>query len=125
MDFYATTAQVIPVLLLALVFESGYFNRIKDEDRSNNAVFTKPVVRWWSLFMIAAALAGEAAMMLVLADIVDGGVVPKAFALTGVTALLGSMAVRLTVDIWDATKVPKKRKPVPDAAEPAPGTETI
>jgi hypothetical protein len=104
MDFYGTTAQVIPVLLLALVWESGYLERVKGEDRSRYPVFRKPVVRWWGLFMTAAALAGEATMLLVLAGILDQGDVSKAFGLVAVAAVLGSMAVRLSVDIWRATR---------------------
>lgn len=103
MDFYGTTAQVIPVLLLALVWESGYLDRLKTEDRSNYPVFKKPVVRWWGLFMIAAALVGEATMVLVLAGVFGGGDVAKAFGIAGVAALIGSMAVRLCVDVWKAT----------------------
>jgi hypothetical protein len=79
-DFYTTTAQVIPVLLLALVWESGYLERVKKEDRSRYPVFKKSVVRWWGVFMITAALVGEATMLLVLAGVLDDGAVAKAWA---------------------------------------------
>jgi hypothetical protein len=105
-DFYGTMAQVIPVLLLALTWESGYLERLRKEDRSDYPVFKKPVVRWWGLLAIVAALVGESVMVLVLADVVGDGDVAKAFGLAGVAGLLGSMAVRLTSDIWTATKPP-------------------
>lgn len=107
MDFYGTAAQVIPVLLLALTWESDYLRRLEGEDRSNYPVFKKPVVRWWGLFMIAAALVGEGTMVLVLADVVEGGDIAKGLGLLGVAALVGSMGVRLSCDIWRATKLPK------------------
>jgi hypothetical protein len=102
-DFYATTAQVIPVLLLALVWESGYLERLKKEDRTNGYFWTKPRVRAWGLIMSGAALVGETAMLLVLADAVGDGILAKGLGLAGVAALLGSLGVRLIVDIVAGT----------------------
>jgi len=103
MDFYATTAQVIPVLLLALIWESKYLDSLKDPTRT--AWFWKKTqVRIWALFMSVAAVAGEVAALLVLADIVDPGDVPRWIAIVGLASLLGSLLVRLTTDILDATK---------------------
>jgi hypothetical protein len=106
-DFYGTAAQVIPVLLLALTWETDYLRRLRDEDRKDYLVFKKPVVRWWGLFMIVTALVGEGAMVLVLADVVEAGDIPKGLGLLGMASLVGSMAVRLSSDLWKATKPPK------------------
>jgi hypothetical protein len=103
MDYYATTAQVIPVLLLALVWESGYLPRLKTENRANAPVWTKRNVRLWGLFMSAAAVFGEIAMFAVLADIAHPADFWKGAGLVGVAALLGSLCVRLCVDILNAT----------------------
>src|SRR4051794_32009965 len=106
MEFYATTAQVIPVLLLALTWESNYLNRVKKEDRRNKRVFTKGVVRWWSIFAVTVALLGEAMMVLVLANVVSSGDGAKSLGVSGVGVLIGSMIVRVFSEIWDATKAP-------------------
>jgi hypothetical protein len=102
-DFYATSAQVIPVLLRALVWESGYLTRLRAENRSSGFFWTKPRVRAWGLFMSVTAIGGEASALLVLADIAAPGLVTKGFSLLGMAALLGSLAVRLVSDILSAT----------------------
>jgi hypothetical protein len=103
MDFYATTAQVIPVLLLALIWESKYLESLKDASRAVR-FWTKPRVRIWALFVSAAAVAGQVAALLVLADLTDPGEIPRWVAIVGLASLLGSLLVRLTTDILDATK---------------------
>jgi hypothetical protein len=101
MDFYGTTAQVIPVLLLALVWESNYLSDVKG--RTTARFWTKPRVRAWALFMTAAALVGEAVAVLVLADVLGASDVTKVLGLLGVAVLLGSLAVRVAVDVLAAT----------------------
>ena len=103
MDFYGTTAQVIPVLLLALIWESGYLERLKKQDRSKYRFWRKPRVRVWGIFMALAALGAEAVMMLVLADVVERGTIPRWIGLVGLGVLIGSLVVRLITDVLDAT----------------------
>lgn len=64
--------------------------------------------------MSAAAVCGEAATLLVLAEVVDDGAFPKTIVLVGIAALLGSMCTRLAADIVQATKEP----PAPDEQTP-------
>jgi hypothetical protein len=104
MDFYGTTAQVIPVLLLALIWESGYLDRLKKQDRSNYKFWKKSRVRKWGIFMAVSALSAEAAMMLVLADVIDEGTIPRWIGLVGLGVLIGSLVVRLITDVLDATR---------------------
>jgi hypothetical protein len=106
MDFYDTTAQVIPVLLLALIWESGYLNRLETEDRKNFRFWTKPRVRVWALFMSFAAIAGEVTVVLVLAEVVSPGDIPIALGLLGIAVLVGSLGTRLVADILKATAQP-------------------
>jgi hypothetical protein len=128
-DFYGTTAQVIPVLLLALMWDSGYMERLARDERGTVRFWTKPKVRIWGLIMATTAMAGEAAVLLVLADIVPAGDIPKWVALVGLAALVGSMVVRLFADVIVATGAPPALRvcvcdrkcpitPEPDAAPP-------
>jgi hypothetical protein len=103
MDFYGTTAQVIPVLLLALIWESGYLDRLKKQDRSKYKIWKKPRVRVWGIFLAVSALGAETAMMLVLADVVDKGTIPRWIGLVGLGVLIGSLVVRLITDVLEAT----------------------
>jgi hypothetical protein len=123
MEFYGTTAQVIPVLLLALTWETNYFDRLRTEDRSKKPVFTDCRVRWWSLFAVATALAGEATMVLVLADFLGSGAATKVLGVAGVAVLIASMTVRLFSEIWDATNTKKKKNRAAEEAPTGPAKE--
>jgi hypothetical protein len=103
MDFYVTTSQVIPILLLALIWDSGYLQRLRDPTRDVR-FWKKRRVRVWVIFMSAAAIIGEGAMFLVLADVVSPGDAAKALGLVALAVLLGSLAVRVISDIVDATR---------------------
>lgn len=109
-DFYATMAQVLPLLLLALMWDSGYLHRLRHQRRPPRRLdprgvrfWTKPRVRAYSLFVTGALVGGTGATVLVLAGLVPDSV-PLRAAL-GVAALfaLGTLAVRISVDVIAAT----------------------
>ena len=102
MDFYDTTAQVIPILLLAIVWEGGYLERLNT--RPDPRFWTKTKVRWWVTSMSLAAVVGEATMMLVLAGSFSAGVGPKVIGGIALAGLLATILVRLIADIRGATK---------------------
>jgi hypothetical protein len=116
-DFYVTCAQVIPLLLLALVFDSEYLTRLKDRNeekvglraktttKDQVRVWTKARIRNWSFFVCSAAIVGEVVMLLVLADVLLCPSAPaKAAGLVGVGGLVISLAVRVHGNIVHATK---------------------
>jgi hypothetical protein len=105
-DFYGITAQVIPVLLLALMFDSKYLERVHKRERPGEIKFWQESrVRAWGLFMVSAALVGESVVVLVLVDWFPEGLVAKVLGVLGLAALIGSMFVRLFTVIIDATRV--------------------
>jgi hypothetical protein len=123
-DFYTTMAQVLPVVLLALVWDSKYLERLRAEKRISRWAephgdvwfWTKPRVRTYSIVVFGALTAGIAITMAILA-----GVLPPWTALRiGLLVVLGvglaTLAVRILVDVVLATS--SEPKPAePDAGE--------
>jgi hypothetical protein len=113
-DFYAIAAQVLPVVMLALVWESRFFDRLRSERRLSRRVdptgvlfWTKPRVRLYSLFIVQSILAGISLAMLVLAGwLADTGPV-RAIVTLSVLLALGTLGFRMTVDIVAATRDPE------------------
>jgi hypothetical protein len=73
-DYYATVAQVLPVLLLALMSDSGYLERLPPRPRRlrrNEPVggvrfWTKPRVRAYALFLMSTVVVDTALCVLML-----------------------------------------------------------
>jgi hypothetical protein len=112
-DFYSTAAQVLPVLLLALVWESKYLDalpgqqrRLRRDDPERGVWFcTKSRVRVYALAVATLTLAGILICLLVLAGLLPdwtalGAVTVASLALTSV-----SLLYRIWSDIVDATRV--------------------
>jgi hypothetical protein len=104
MEFYSTTAQVIPVLLLALGWDSGYLTKLERDEPRSARFWTKSRIRAWGTVMALVSLTGEAAMVLVLAGVRPADVVWKALGLAAVAALSVTVTVRLITDIRTATE---------------------
>jgi hypothetical protein len=111
-DFYATLAQVLPVLLLALVWDSDYLRRLRKQSRvlrSEDPVagvlfWTKPRVRVYSLVVTGLLVAGIGVSLLVLADVLGDGAWLR-FGLVGVLLLsLVTLFVRISADVVTATR---------------------
>lgn len=111
LDFYATTAQVLPVLMLALIWESRFLDRLRGERRALRRddpvagvlFWTRPRVRAYSIFVATVVLTGTGVAVLVLA-----GALPDAPVLRGALAgclllALATLLTRIVVDVWDAT----------------------
>lgn len=111
-DFYATVAQVLPVLLLAFVFESRHLQRIRSErrrlrreDPANGVRFwTKGRVRVYTLTVATVALGDTGLCALVLAGSVPDSVPLRAVVVVGLTLALATLLFRISVDILDATR---------------------
>src|SRR4051812_15587025 len=104
MTFYSTIAQVIPVLLLALVWQSGYLDALKARVPSEVRFWTPERVRMWILVIAGVSVVGEATAILVLAGVVSESDVGKSLGVLAVAVLLGSLSVRVVVDVVAATK---------------------
>jgi hypothetical protein len=109
-DFYATIAQVMPVLLLALMWESGYLQRLPTQARRLRKVdpngvrwWTKPRVRVYVLTVATAMVTTTGVAVAVLAGLLPDSR-PLRAALTGALVLaLATLLTRVSVDIIAAT----------------------
>jgi hypothetical protein len=121
-NFYATMAQVMPVVLLALVWDSRYLDRLRAEPRTPRRqdpvhgvrFWTRSRVRVFSITVFGLLTAGIAAAMLVLGGVLHPWLALRLL-LLGILGLgLGTLAVRIIVDVIAATA------PSAPATAPAP-----
>ncbi|HEY6424737.1 MAG TPA: hypothetical protein VIY28_16130 [Pseudonocardiaceae bacterium] len=111
-DFYATMAQVLPVLLLALVWDSNYLQRLRKQPRAlrrddpvGGVLFwTKPRVRVYSFVITGLLVARIGVSLLVLADVL-GDAAWLRLGLVGALLLsLVTLLVRISADVVAATR---------------------
>jgi hypothetical protein len=111
-DFYSTMAQVFPVLMLALIWESGFLERLKYETRRNKAGNLANGVRFWTkrrvrVWIIVVAVVSAAELLLTIAVLVDAlsdTVLVRVLVLAGLAMVLGSLLTRAIVDVLAATR---------------------
>jgi len=106
---YTTVAQVIPVLLLALMWDSAYLDRLRGESRPPRQAgaagyfWTKPRVR---LFILAVAVLLMAALLidvLVLAGVLGDSAALRGIVVGGLVLAMGTLLFRIWVDVVRAT----------------------
>ncbi|MFI6133072.1 hypothetical protein [Micromonospora sp. NPDC051141] len=135
-DLYATAAQVLPVLLLALIWDSRFLDRLREQNRHlrradpDGVLFwTRSRVRVYSLFIVATIVLGTALSLLVLAEVLPHGPELRAAVTICVLLALATLLTRVMVDVVAATgaepaggdSVPPLTGPPPSTAPPAPG----
>ena len=102
-DYYTTTAQILPLLLLALIWDSSFLDRLRGQPRRPRRVdpsgvlfWTKPRVRAYTLFVAVVVLGSTAVSIFELA-----GFIPDSFTLRVVLAcLLGLVLATIMTRIW-------------------------
>lgn len=111
MDFYSAMAQVLPVLLLAIVWESKYLDRLKTESRPSRAAngerawfWTKRRVRAYACFITTIITLAIGVNALVLANGLPDTRGLRIAVIASLALTLGTLITRLWVDIFDATK---------------------
>ncbi|MET7469922.1 hypothetical protein ACFYON_19305 [Micromonospora sp. NPDC005686] len=121
-DLYATAAQVLPVLLLALIWESRFLDRLREQNRRRRSedpdgvlFWTRPRVRAYSLFIVATIVTGTALALLVLAEVLPHGPALRAGVTACVLLALATLLTRVVVDVLAATR----RDAEPGVAEPS------
>jgi hypothetical protein len=58
-NFYITVAQIIPLLMLALVWDGGYLTRVSSGETLSQSVWTPSRVKIWSWLILPYAAAVE------------------------------------------------------------------
>jgi hypothetical protein len=122
-DYYTTLAQAMPLLLLALIWDSSFLDRLRGQKRALRRVdpsgvlfWTKPRVRAYTLFIAVVVLGSTAVAMFELA-----GFIPDSFTLRVVLAcLLGLVLCTLLTRIWYDV-IAATAPPPPGSAEPDSG----
>ena len=105
-------AQVLPLLLLALIWDSAYLDRLRGQSRRKRSedpagvrFWTKPRVRAYTLFVAAVVVAGTAVTVFEL-----GGMIPDSIGLRialtfALVVVLGTLMARIYFDVMAATAV--------------------
>jgi len=128
-SYYSSLAQVLPLLLLAFIWDSGFLERLRGQRRAlrkNDPVtgvrfWSKPRVRRYTLFVALVVVISTAVTIFVLA-----GVIPDSHALrialsAGVVLVLATLFTRITVDVlWATASGPDDAAP-PEPPPDAPG----
>ncbi|MEE6258985.1 hypothetical protein [Plantactinospora sonchi] len=124
-DFYTTLAQVLPVLLLALLWDSRYLDQLRRQARPSRRVdpahgyfWTKPRVRAYSLTIASVIVTELAVVVFVLAGALSDSAALRAVLVAGLVLALATLLTRVAVDVFDATR------PDPPAGAPATGAPT-
>ena len=126
-DFYATMAQVLPVLLLALVWDSGYLQRLRQETRrlrrddpvSGVRFWTKPRVRIYSIVLFGAITTATGASVLVLAGALPAGRATRGLLIATLLIGLATLLTRILVDVVAATREQPPAGPSSQSNQPS------
>jgi hypothetical protein len=105
-------AQVYPVLLLALAFESGFIERLRLERRPRQRddpihgvrFWTKRRVRWFTLLVFNLLVFDTIADVLTLTHVLPYTPVTTPVLLAGVLLALLTLATRVSIDVLEATR---------------------
>jgi hypothetical protein len=110
-DFYTTVATVLPVLLLALIWDSRSLENIRRQERKLRKVDPVNGVRFWTkrrfrLYTLFVATAIVIAVGLCILEL--GGAVPnrlplRVFLMVAVVLTLATLVTRICVDVIAAT----------------------
>ncbi|GGO81041.1 hypothetical protein [Nonomuraea cavernae] len=110
-DFYATVAQVLPVLLLAMLWESRFLEGLADRPRVSRRLdpvggvrfWTRPRVRVYSLSVATIVMLDVGLCLLVLGGLVPDSVALRALVAAGLLLVLGTLLTRIWIDVIRAT----------------------
>jgi hypothetical protein len=118
-DFYMTVATVLPVLLLALIWDSRLLENIGRQERQlrkadpvHGVLFwTKRRVRLYTLFVTAVIMIAIGLCILELGGVMPNRLPLRVFMVVAMALALGTLITRIWVDVIAATA-----NDVPEAA---------
>jgi hypothetical protein len=122
-DFYTTLAQVQPLLLLALIWDSSYLDRVRgqrrpkrSEDPSGVRFWTKPRVRVYILFVASVVIVSTGIAVLVLGGMIPDGLALRVILTCSLAVPLAALLYRIWNDVVEATAI-QQDEPTPDAID--------
>jgi hypothetical protein len=118
-NFYSSLAQILPLLLLAFIWESGFLARLRRQRRlRRNAgvmgvlFWTKPRVRVYTLAVASIVLGSTAVTMFVLAGMIPDSGALRIVLSAGLVLVLLTLLTRITVDVlWATASIPTSDRP--------------
>jgi hypothetical protein len=115
-DFYTTMAQVLPLLLLALIWDSAFLDRLRGQRRLSRRAdpggvrfWTKPRVRFYTLMIAAVVVVSTGVSILVLAHFIPDSFLLRAILSCGLVLVLGTMLTRIYYDVIVATSTAREK----------------
>ncbi|WP_239334610.1 hypothetical protein [Frankia sp. CiP3] len=108
-ELYTTIAQTTPVLLLALMWDSAYLDRVRTEHRPARGdgpagfFWTKPRVRIFILSIAVLVMSTLLLDVLVLARAVADVALVRVTVVGGLVVVMGALLFRIWVDVLRAT----------------------
>jgi hypothetical protein len=129
-DFYDTMAQVLPVLLLALIWDSAYLDRLRNQrrvlrrlDPSGVRFWTHSRVRVYILTLAVVVIVSIALTIMVLADLIPDSTALRIILCCGLFLVLATLLTRIYYDVIAATTITEKG--TEDPVSVSPGTDEI
>jgi hypothetical protein len=120
-DFYTTMAQVLPLLLLALIWDSSFLDRLHGQRRPSRRVdpcgvlfWTKPRVRVYTLFVAVVVLGSMAVAVCEIAGFIPDSFTLRVVLSCGLALVLGTLLTRIWYDVIAATVTSGERDSVPN-----------
>jgi hypothetical protein len=126
-DFYDTMAQVLPVLLLALIWDSAYLDRLREQrrvlrrlDPDGVRFWTHSRVRIYILTLAVAVIVSIALTIMVLADLIPDSTALRIILCGGLFLVLATLLTRIYYDVIAATSTTEKAAEKPVSVGPGP-----
>ena len=100
-DFYANSAQLLAIVVLALIWQSGYFDKLRTKEFPEKWWrWSRTKVRWYSAGVSAVIFADMALCLMVLAGLPADSPGWRITVGTGVAVALGTLFFRILSKIW-------------------------
>ena len=108
-DLYATIAQVLPVVVLVLVFDTKYFERLGDEPDparavANHTIWKIGLIRWYTPVVAFLILADTAFCVVMLTNLIADATWTRWVAVTGAGLALVNLFGRIWFIVDSATR---------------------
>ena len=98
MDFYATAAQVFPVLFLAIAWDSGYFKRLRSRTDDNAKFWKLGRIRMFGFVLCSWNIASLCIALFVLAGLIHDSIGLRLFVLVGLVVSAATLLYRIYED---------------------------
>jgi hypothetical protein len=105
-DFYANSAQVLAIVILALVWDSGYFSKLRTRTFTKTGFWSwnRAKIRAYSVAVAVVVISDLGLCMVVLAGLFTNSTALRVIVGAGVALVLGTLLFRMVTHImgWDS-----------------------